>query len=522
MALLAARVAAGQVNVDVAFDSLHGPAVGSVVVSNPDSHGGVGPNHVVSISNFGVEMDTKAGAVAGAKVTLPAFWASAGLGTVAAYDPRLSFDPLSNRWFATSLSASQTNLYLGVSKGEDPTQGWDAVSVLASGTDNDKFAVDNNGFYWCALTATANRCWAIPKRDLLATPPTGANMVAFGVVGSLLGIHPASDWSPKKLATDPEWLILRDATATETTFDLFTITWAGDAGAPTFKAVGSVGLGMLYPIKPTTAGVQPDGGLILEYGESRLNNAVLANGSLWTICETEVNGRDGFFWVQIDVSGAAPKLVQQGSFGDSSYDMIYPAIGVNESGDVGIGVIRSSATEFPSIYVMGRKAADPPGSLRAPVLGKAGTADYACNGKAQLGDYSIAWPDPLDPTRFWYHDAYANNPASCAFGTAWIEFDLGGMSDGDAGADAATPEGGATDSGVGPDGRGEPPSDADVGEGDGPGMSSATGESGSGSSGGCACRQVGTGADVAALVGLAGSGIATLIAGSRRRRRNGS
>jgi hypothetical protein len=109
-------------------------------------------------------------------------------------------------------------------------------------------------------------------------------------------------------------------------------------------------------------------------------------------------------WVDIRVSGA-PGLVQSGFINQGAgIDTYIPDAAINADGSIGMTFIESSASEFMSVYVTGRSAADPLGTMQTPFLAKAGVA--ALNPSDRIGDYSTTSIDPVDGT-FWSANEYA-------------------------------------------------------------------------------------------------------------------
>jgi hypothetical protein len=112
-------------------------------------------------------------------------------------------------------------------------------------------------------------------------------------------------------------------------------------------------------------------------------------------------------WYEFDTSGPAPILVQQGTIspgpGVSTY---FGSVAINAGGDIGLTYMESSATEFVSMDIAGRKAADPLGTMTPGVLVAAGTGDGFF---ARAGDYSGIAVDPSDGTTFWAENEYQGN-----------------------------------------------------------------------------------------------------------------
>src|SRR5205823_1036320 len=100
-------------------------------------------------------------------------------------DPRILYDPASQRWFAVMITIDQSTnnkLLFARSNTSDPTQGFKAVSYT---TTNNKFAdfptlgIDANGVYVGTnnFNARGNMLrslglYSVPKADLLAASPS--------------------------------------------------------------------------------------------------------------------------------------------------------------------------------------------------------------------------------------------------------------------------------------------------------------------------------------------------------------
>jgi hypothetical protein len=106
----------------------------------PDSDGAVGPGQFVEMVNGVYRVYDKSGAIL-QNSSLNDFWSTAGVTpTNFAYDPRVLYDPVSQRWFASSSEnpGAPNRVLVAVSKTSDPTQGWQAVA----------FPTDFNRQFW--------------------------------------------------------------------------------------------------------------------------------------------------------------------------------------------------------------------------------------------------------------------------------------------------------------------------------------------------------------------------------------
>ncbi len=111
--------------------------------SVPDTMGSVGPNHIVELLNNAYAVYNKETGSLISRISQDDFWntalANAEGGTTAfSVDPRVIYDHISGRWFASSLDrliAGQRRILVGVSNSSDPTDGWNAFLIDPDPTD---------------------------------------------------------------------------------------------------------------------------------------------------------------------------------------------------------------------------------------------------------------------------------------------------------------------------------------------------------------------------------------------------
>ncbi|MBE3064173.1 MAG: hypothetical protein IMZ69_04055, partial [Spirochaetes bacterium] len=257
------------------------------------------------------------------------------------------------------------------------------------------------------------------------------------------GMIPAFDLNPNKKLGDPMIFVNRfQATwEGETAIQIRKVTWTSPTMA-TMTGPITIGLGRTYT-EPTTQAIQPplvQKDLVsppIRPGGGRLVNAVVSRGSVWAIAATEVHNRTGSFWVQIDLASMKP--VQQGTVGDPALDLVFASLNVDGNGNLGIAMNGTSAGTYPSVYVTGRLASDPPGVLRPLVKAVEGRYVFVPvkwdlskpgNGIGYM-DYSTVVVDPSDQTLFWTYQEVTTNEClpvernGGTFGTAWVAFRVG-------------------------------------------------------------------------------------------------
>lgn len=175
--------------------------------------------------------------------------------------------------------------------------------------------------------------------------------------------------------------------------------------------------------------MQPAPGNKLRTDEGRRTSSVFAfGGSVFGCNEAKrtIDTRPGILWYEVRVSDGV--LLQEGLVDDPNNDFIAPSLALDAQGNIGIGCTRTSASEFPSVYIMLHATSDPVNTMRPPVLALAGTAPYI-NSKASpygigWGNYSSTGIDPVNPLRFWSFQEYANSTTDAQWSTAWVSFQL--------------------------------------------------------------------------------------------------
>jgi len=414
----------------------------------PDTTGAVGPNHVVSFADSSFIVHDKTTGKVLAQMTMVDFWKSVEpknkLILATPNDPRMLFDPLSGRFFA-SCADDKTNhhLYLAVSTSSDPTRPWKGIQTPFESPDfGFRMGVDKNGFYacwWNFQYTTKNThimmdgC-AIPMADMIAA--AGPDLSHVNLFKNFeVESFPATDLNPNKTLSDPQ-VFLNKQFPTDTTTGpitrlcMYKITWSN----PTTAAMSPI---QLIPLSRTYWGPngaggnnlakQPAPGSPLRADEGRRTIGVFAYGARVLGCNGAKNtptSHPGILWYDVRISDG--KLLQEGFIDDPTADYTHPSLAVDSGGNIGLGCTRTSATEFPSAYIMMHAANDPPGSMRPPVKAAAGTTHFRFAKYKLLpwGNYSTTCIDPSDSRRLWTYQQYANSANDGEWCTAWASFQL--------------------------------------------------------------------------------------------------
>lgn len=398
----------------------------------PDAGVAVGPNHVVEFINgrFTVFTKTNLTMVQLQTKTDVAFWTAAGVsysGLVS--DPRILFDPDSQRWFAAMVdvpaSGGANHFLLAVSTNSDPTGPWSGTSWLADPI-NSYFAdfptlgIDTKGVYLSGDMFSGNNqvgalLASIPKADLLSNAGNIGGLSSSGLIsaatyGSVL--QPAVTLGP---ASTAEAVLaignLGYDFQPHSTLMSFTVQNAdAENGATLSNALTLTVPAYSVPINPP----QPGGADNLDNGDGRISAMVYRVGdTLYAVHGTQVDGRAAIQWFVVDAPSQT--LSDTGLITDTNLDLFYAAICANTSGSVVIVYNGCSTNTYISSYGIAAERINGTLVFGNPVLLQAGAAPYRVSNPSatsRWGDYSAISPDPLDPSRFWSLTLYPSSTSA--------------------------------------------------------------------------------------------------------------
>jgi hypothetical protein len=406
----------------------------------PDAAGAVGPKHTAVLDDRAFVVQDKATGKVLRDETQHEFWLKvlpARTFDLRANDPRLLYDPIGQRWFAWVQGLDPQNGYLAVSTTSDPTQPWRGIKMpIPPHNYGARIGFDKNGLYISVHNGSndlkkAQTCYAIPMKDVVAADgPDLANMQTLPDLE--IEAFPATDLDPGKAPDAPAVLLHREFGDTASKLHLYKITWVGKKAS--ISKAQAIPLSKTYH-SPNGASkqfqaVQPAPGLKLRADEGRRTLSVFAHGGSVFGCnaaKSKVDSRCGILWYEVRVRDGA--LLQEGFVDAPDCDYLVPSCAVDRNGNIGLGCTRTSAKEFPSIYVLMHAATDGAGTVRAPVLAVKGTTYFRSppSGKTNAigwGNYSSTCLDPEDPTLIWTCQEYCNSTVEREWCTAWTCFRL--------------------------------------------------------------------------------------------------
>ena len=371
----------------------------------PDATLGVGPNHVIEMVNLQGAMWTKQGDPINT-FALDQFFAT---GTDRTADPRVFYDPGSNRWFAALMDISTNSIHVAVSTSEDPTGDWNVYDFPFSncpdqpsiGVSEDKFVVSVNTFAnLCSGGFTGAQFTVVDKSDMLngTTPP---RFVQSEADPFLFSLHVAETQDPSS-ASKIQMVSVDNGNSENA------IVITLDGKVPNVNASDS-----FVPIQTTNVppkAIQPDTIRKLETNDARVLDAEEYRGGLWfsfnDACspEGDSQARSCLRLIELNTNKTGPDAAMQDfNVASKGSYLFFPALSVDSDGNLYAVYGTSSKTTFPSLLVSHRLANDPPNTLQEPVILQPGKgADFS----GRYGDYFAVAVDPDNPNVFWVAGQY--------------------------------------------------------------------------------------------------------------------
>jgi len=433
----------------------------------PDTMGAVGPNHVMTMLNTQVRIQSKNGATI-STVSLRGFWTAPQTGLSGSpFDSHLIYDALSSRWIAicaANARSASSQIWLAVSTTSDPTGTWTFYSFPADATGinwadypllgvNSKWIViTTNMFVVAGGPNQPFQMWVVDKSTAL----TGGALTVKNFPSGFAGSTNFGTDVPvvTKDAAESNLYIVRTGTSSNQGqndfIELSRIT--GTAANPVWSLVPDAngptpGTGLFAAPTPynTTSHAAPGcprgivcaqqlGSLnLVMSGIERVINAVFRNGKLWFVHgggfqnEPAIPDRIAIYWYEVDpllLNTTGNPVIQSGVIdsGVAGGAITFASIAVNRNDDAVIGFSRMGPNRFIEAGFVSRLATDPPGAMSAIQLGKVGEAPYFKpdqTGRNRWGDYSATVVDPTDDITLWTIQAYAALPDPATAQDRW-------------------------------------------------------------------------------------------------------
>jgi hypothetical protein len=428
----------------LSFDGVGVGLAGFIVGSNPpDVNGRIGATQYVQWNNtsFAVFDKTTGALQYGAAAGNTLFQTLGGAcATHNDGDPVVSYDILAGRWvisqFAVAVSDTDySHQCIAVSATSDATGEYylyDFVTDPVNFVDYPHTGVWPDGYYMSAhvfgagLVFTTGRIYVFERDKMIYGLP--ARMQSADL-GAEYGFLPADlDSLTPPPAGEAEFVIGPNFALTNLT-DSYRVTVAWDP-APTITTTRTTITGGVGNA-PCLSGATDDGrdcvpepapAAPTDYLDNLGNHymyrlAYRNNGTQAAPQESLVvsgpssgsNSQHGAVeWFEFRNAGSSithPTLFQSGTFDpDTSYRWM-PSIAMDKDGNIALGYSKSSTTVRPGIYITGRLATDPAGTMGAELEMRPGLGVQLGAGN-RWGDYSAMTLDPIDQCTFYYTNEY--------------------------------------------------------------------------------------------------------------------
>lgn len=415
-----------------------GPDLNSSGWLPPDSMGAVGPGGFLVEVNGRIRSFDMSGNVGALDATTDAFWAPILPSGAHTTDPRVKFDPFSNRWIilmdcVESGGLGENPIFVAYSNNQLITAStvWsyfsfldDQVSPLGDTgdfADYPTLGLDQNALYIgtnmfsSAGYYQGSTLFVIPKSQLLSGGST--TVTAFRDIGNL---NTGGPYTPQGA---DNFVQSAQGTGYVVGIDLFNegvldyIPINNPGTTPTMGTMKQLSI----PAATDPVAVTPPGSSQpLDPDDQRLMNAVIAESQygtpvpfLWAAHHIGVTSQGSptnsgtqnaarFYMIGI---GATPHLTQSGTiFDPGGTSFLYPSIAMQGQGDAVMAFTQTGPNLAPRAVLARRVPADPLGSFPTSVIMKNGSGTYntgSQNGVYRWGDYSFTSVAPYDDMTVW-------------------------------------------------------------------------------------------------------------------------
>jgi hypothetical protein len=366
----------------------------------PDTHGAIGPNHFVQVTNSHIDMWTRSKSLA-KSVTLATFF---GYTTETLFDPRVVYDSTWKRWIVTAdafaESATVQRFFIAVSKTSSPTGQFFIYNLNVNFFGNNNFwdfpqlGIDQDAVLFTAnifngLTPLGADFFAVAKARIYNG--LGFSVPVFtGLVGTL---------APPIVRDQNASTFLIAAPPSGTTFSKYTVTNTSRAG---IGLTGPVSITVpSYSVPPSAS--QPGTTKLLDTSDSRFVNASTQSGNdLW---QTHTIALGSFPAPKFYRLNTSTNTVSQSGFyfASATSDDFNASIAANDSGNCFVTWTSTDASAGANAQVRlsGKLSADAgisagPNAFTSPTF-------YSASGDnpERWGDYSAVTTDPSNAATAW-------------------------------------------------------------------------------------------------------------------------
>ena len=386
-----------------AYETIGFPGIQNTGWFPPDVQVAAGPGYVVEMVNLNGEIWTTGGSVV-STFTLASFF---GRGSDRLSDPKVLYDTQSSRWFASIMDITTSSVTVAVSAGTNPAGTWTPYTVSVGycpdqpilGVNDDKVAVSFNDF-------TSGSCASFDGAEYLILNKT--NMLSassawyspYGPDSSLASVHPVQSLS----STSTLYMVSSEYNV----MDVFSI----DGAPPNAIITTEDNLG-ISPLSSPPDAPQAGTSSLIATNDNRVLDAAWQSGTLWIslndgcVPQGDSQTRACFRLTEIDTGTMT--VLEDFDYGSAGMYYFYPALRMDQYGDLAITFGYSSPSTYPGLAVVWRTYDDPAGYLQSPsglYAGSGPETGYCTSGVCRYGDYFGAAVDATNPSLVWLAGEY--------------------------------------------------------------------------------------------------------------------
>ncbi len=392
----------------------------------PDPELAVGPLHVVAVVNVAFEIYNKSGDSLVGPTTFSSFMA-ADPNCTGVFDPNAIYDEAADRYIL-GIDADGTHYCLAVSQTGDPTGSWNLYSFQTGGG-RDFFDYPHAGVGRDAIYMGANifrrsggpfggytfkeaRVWAFDKAAMYAGQAAASASKGLATSEDTpqpLHLH---GWTQGTWPTSGPHYFFTNTNYNGDTYSVF--SWSNPFGGGSLTKVGTVNLETATGVASGMPVDTPQlGGGTIQANDFRPQDFEFRDGFAWSAMTVSCNPGGGTVncvrWAKINPATAS--VADAGVYASSGQYRTFADLAVDACGNMAIGYTKSSSSIHPGIWVTGRLATDPAGTLQSETQLKAGEIAYISfetSPPRRWGDYTEMTIDPTGTT-FWYLGEYSKN-----------------------------------------------------------------------------------------------------------------
>ncbi len=407
----------------------------------PDTHGAVGPNHVITATNDFLIVHNKVTGLQISRVSISTF-----TGVPTTCDPYIKYDPSSKRWFYSAINCDGTNgnvMVFLVSNSSDPTAGWNKYSFVPGSSYfldhpylgfNEKWLVISGRKFPDLSSFSGPVLFVFDKANLVS-----GGTLNFGVNAQRIEKTPTDGDSPLPVSVygnNPNpgtFYVLQSWNGGASAIRLSTVT--GNIPNATWNAASAV-----FPVGGSPW-IDQTGAVAEQLGESRktatndsrISTGVMINGNIWCAHHIGISPANvAVQWWQLNGTPGSSfgNIIQRGRIGAGVANnyRFFPGIAVNEFEDVIIGYTFSSNVSRLSSAYSFRSNTTPLNTTDDEYIYKVGLSTYFKDfggERSRWGDYSHSALDPTDAS-IWTIQEYADQRVGTAdadsrYGVWWAQ-----------------------------------------------------------------------------------------------------